>query len=67
MIEGGCGSKTALVDYALNLKNSEEYSGREIWCVFDYDLKPDEAATQPQDFNNSIVKAEQHGLKVALV
>jgi RloB-like protein len=65
MIEGGCYTKTKLVDYALEISKKEKYIGREIWCVFDYDLKPDEAETQPQDFNNAITKAESYGLKVA--
>ena len=64
-IEGGCNTKTKLVDYALEISKKEIYSGREIWCVFDFDLKPDEAATQPQDFNNAIIKAENNGMKVA--
>lgn len=64
-IKRGCNTKNALVDYALELQKSGEYDGREIWCVFDFDVKPDEAATQPQDFNSSILKAQQHGLKVA--
>lgn len=62
---GGKNSKNSLVDYALKLKKDEEYAEREIWCVFDYDVKPDEAATQQNDFNSSIEKAERNGLKVA--
>lgn len=65
IIEGGCNSKNSLVDYALEQQKREEYAGREIWCVFDFDRKPDEAATQPQDFNSAIIKAHQNGLKVA--
>lgn len=65
IIKGGCNSKTSLVNYALKEQEKEEYAGREIWCVFDYDIKPDEADTQPQDFNAAILKAEQNGLKVA--
>lgn len=65
IIEGGCGSKTALVDYALKLSKLEQYENREVWCVFDFDIKPDEATTQPEDFNNSIQKAESNGMKVA--
>ena len=65
VILGGKNSKNSLVDYALHMQKEEEHEGREIWCVFDYDLKPDEAATQPNDFNSSIEKAEQNGLKVA--
>ena len=62
---GGCGSKTSLVDYAIQLSKEAEYSDREIWCVYDFDIKPDEALTQPEDFNSSIEKALANGLKVA--
>lgn len=62
---GGKNSKNSLVDYALAMQKEEEHVGREIWCVFDYDVKPDEAATQPNDFNSSIERAEKNGLKVA--
>ena len=62
---GGKNSKNSLVDYALKMQKEDEYAEREIWCVFDYDIKPDEAATQPNDFNSSIEKAESNGLKVA--
>lgn len=65
LIEGGCNTKTKLVDYALEISKKEKYVGREVWCVFDYDVKPDEAATQPQDFDNAITKAESNGMKVA--
>lgn len=65
LIEGGCNSKTALVDYALSIRDKEEYIGREVWCVFDFDIHPDEARTQANDFNNAINKAEKNGLKVA--
>lgn len=65
LIEGGRNSKNSLVDYVLEQQKREEHAGREIWCVFDFDRKPDEAATQPQDFNSAIVKAQQNGLKVA--
>lgn len=65
IIEKGCNTKTKLVDYALEISKKEKYVGKEVWCVFDYDIKPDEAATQPQDFNNAITKAESNGMKVA--
>jgi RloB-like protein len=65
IIEGGRNTKTSLVDYALKVRGKQRFEGREVWCVFDYDVKPDEAATQPQDFNNAITKAESHGMKVA--
>jgi len=64
-IHGGKNSKNSLVDYAIGLKNNKKYADREIWCVFDYDIKPDEQATQINDFNSSIKKAETNGLKVA--
>jgi hypothetical protein len=63
--EGGHGSKTALIEYALKIREHDKYEGREVWCVFDYDVKLDEAATQPEDFNNAILKAAQNGMKVA--
>lgn len=65
IIEGGCNTKNKLVDFAIKKSEEEENREREVWCVFDYDIKPDEAATQPQDFNSAIERAEQHGLKVA--
>jgi hypothetical protein len=65
IIEGGRNTKTDLVDYAIKEKDSDKYKGREVWCVFDFDIKPDEAKTQPEDFNNAIIKAEQNGLKTA--
>lgn len=65
LTEGGKGSKTALVNYALKIRDKEKYAGREVWCVFDFDIKPDEAETQPEDFNRSITLAEAHGIKVA--
>jgi hypothetical protein len=65
LIEGGCHTKTALVNYALEVRTKEVYTGREVWCVFDFDIKPDEKATQPNDFNRAIEKAERNGLKVA--
>lgn len=65
ILKGGCNSKNSLVDYALELKNKIEFEGREIWCVFDYDVKPDEVATQLKDFNSAIEKADNNGMKVA--
>lgn len=63
--ERGCNSKTALVKYALKIKDLPKHEGREVWCVFDFDVKPDEAATQPEDFNNAILMAEANGMRVA--
>lgn len=64
-IKGGCNTKTKLVDYALMQKKLPKYEDYEVWCVFDFDRKPDEAATQPRDFNSAIKKAEKNGMKVA--
>lgn len=52
-----------MVDYAI--KKQKDFPDREIWCVYDYDVKPDESTTQPQDFNGSIAKAKANGLHVA--
>lgn len=62
---GGCNSRTAFVDGALRLKNESKYSGREVWCVFDYDVHPEQSSTQQNDFNSAINKAELHGMKCA--
>lgn len=64
-IEGGCNSKNSLVDYAVEQMKKEDNQGREVWCVYDFDLEPGEKQTQPQDFNSSIAKAEANGIKVA--
>lgn len=63
LVEGGCNSKTALVEHAITRK--KDYPEREVWCVFDYDVKPDESATQSEDFNNSITMAQANGMHVA--
>jgi len=62
---GGYASKTKLVRYALDRMKDERYNGWEMWCVFDFDKKPDEVATQAKDFNNAILLAEANGMKVA--
>lgn len=64
-VKGGKNTKNSLVDYALKLQKDPEYEGREIWCVYDFDVKPDEKNTQIEDFNSSILKAEANNLKVA--
>jgi hypothetical protein len=65
LIKGGCNSKNSLVDYALKLKNDPAYADREIWCVFDYDVDTGQLATQSNDFNSAIEKAESNGMRVA--
>jgi hypothetical protein len=63
VVHGGCNSKNALIEIAL--KTKAQYPDREVWCVYDMDVKPDEAATQPEDFNSSIERATKNGMKVA--
>jgi hypothetical protein len=62
---GGKGSKNALVKYAVREVETGAYEGWEIWCVFDFDVKPDEKDTQANDFNSAILRAEARGFKVA--
>jgi len=62
---GGKNSNNKLVEFALLEREKPEYKDREVWCVFDMDIKPDEGATQPEDFNSAIEKAESAGLNVA--
>lgn len=62
---GGKNSKNSLVSYALKCQQDPEYAGREIWCVYDFDKKPDENESQVDDFNSSILRAKAHNLKVA--
>lgn len=63
--DGARNTKTALVEYAISIKDEDKYKDREIWCVFDFDINPDEAATQPEDFNSAIEMAVANGMKVA--
>ena len=64
-IKGGKNTKNSLVNYALKLQKDPQYAGREIWCVYDYDVKPDEKESQSEDFNSSIIKAKANNLNVA--
>lgn len=64
VFEGGCGSKSALVRWALELRKREEYAGREVWCVYDLDYKGDQIG-QKQDFNESIELARRQKMRVA--
>ena len=64
-VERDKNSKSSLVNYALKRSKEEKFEGYETWCVFDMDVKPDEHATQPADFNSSITQAEANGLYVA--
>jgi len=58
-------SKSSLVIEAKRLKAEPDFKGAEVWCVFDYDRKPDEGNTQPEDFNAAIADATKSGMKVA--
>lgn len=62
--EGGLGSRTALVKAAIKLKQNEVYKGREVWCVFDYDHKPDNVTIEG-DFNEATALAKSKDIKVA--
>ena len=50
----GEGQKVGLVKWALKLAKEPDFKGAELWCVFDYDVKPDEAHVQPADFDAAV-------------
>ena len=59
-------SKTSLVENIHDIvKSKEKDSDREVWCVFDMDVKYDESITQKEDYNNAIKLAQSYGYKVA--
>ena len=59
-------SKTALVEQVLKIiEIDEDAKLKEIWVVFDFDIKKDQVEQQKQDYNNAIELAERNGLKVA--
>lgn len=59
-------SKTALVEYVLEiLRADEDSTEKEAWVVFDMDKTPGELAQQKEDFNHAIQLAQKHGLNVA--
>ncbi len=57
-------SKTALVNKAIKLSKEDEYKGRKVWCVFDFDIKRDQNG-QEADYNNAIQLAISKGFEVA--
>jgi hypothetical protein len=57
-------SKMTLVNKAIALSKREEHRGKEVWVVFDFDVKPDQEG-QKEDFNNAIRLAKSKNLKVA--
>lgn len=59
-------SKTSLVKSIHEIVQSKEKDPyREVWCVFDMDVKYDESVKQKEDFDKSIELAHKHGYKVA--
>lgn len=62
-VEGGYGSKTALVKSALEFKKRAEYKDYETWCVYDLDYSGEQIG-QKEDFNESIELARRNGMKV---
>lgn len=57
-------SKTALVRKAMEEARKTKYKGYEVWCVFDLDIKYDDA-TIKNDFDTAIDLAKQKGFQVA--
>ena len=58
-------SKTSLVNLAIRESRKAENKGREVWCVFDYDIKRDQEAALKRDFNEAIALATRQSFKVA--
>lgn len=59
-------SKTALVNHVVeNVIHDRSNAGKEIWVVFDFDIKPDQQEQQKEDYNQAIELAKKHGIKVA--
>jgi len=59
-------SKTALVKSVLEvLKNDKETREKEIWVVFDMDIKEDQHSQQKEDYNRAIELALSKNIQVA--
>jgi hypothetical protein len=59
-------SKTALVSQVIHLLNADkELKNKEVWVVFDFDIKPDQLEQQKQDYNNAVELAGKHKIHVA--
>ncbi|AEE53545.1 RloB family protein [Haliscomenobacter hydrossis] len=59
-------SKTALVEYVIqNVVSDRNNTDKEIWVVFDFDIKPDQVEQQKEDYNRAIELAANKGIKVA--
>lgn len=64
VVGGFGGGKVYLVRKAIEIAQSPEYKGYEVWCVFDYDVKLSNLK-QKSDFNDAINMAHQSGFHVA--
>lgn len=59
-------TKTALVKHVLKKEfNKRSNADKEIWVVFDFDLKPDQVEQQKEDYNRAIELAANKDIKVA--
>lgn len=58
-------SKTALVEYVIEIVENAQSVDREVWVVFDMDVQRDQQQSQKQDFDYAIELAQQKGFKVA--
>lgn len=59
-------SKTALVENVIqNVVSDRSNADKEIWVVFDFDIKPDQVEQQKEDYNRAIELAGNKGIKVA--
>lgn len=59
-------SKTALIEYVIqNVVSDRSNADKEIWVVFDFDIKPDQFEQQKEDYNRAIQLAANKGIKVA--
>lgn len=59
-------SKTALVDYVLEILRADEDSPeKEVWVVFDMDKTPGLLHQQKEDFNRAVQLAQKHRINVA--
>ncbi len=59
-------SKTALVKSVLEvLKKDKEAREKEVWVVFDMDIKEDQHSQQKEDYNRAIALAQSNNIQVA--
>lgn len=65
VVRGGySGGKMYLIKEAKKLAQEDKYTDHEVWCVFDFDVKLNNAS-QKQDFDNAVKEAKNNGYKVA--